>query len=330
VKEPVRRIKRPWLVYAVVAAIAALYFGLLAKHRYPEPGDNLRYDISEYESADNVETRWAETGRLTPVLEEPRALTALSDGRVLVGGVDEAVFLDAAGTETGRFTLQGTATALTQAPDGEILVALENRIATFDSQGQLKADWDELDAKAYITSLAADAENVYAADAGNRVVYRFDRTGALLNRIGEADPDRDIKGLVVPSPYFDVALNDEGTLWVVNPGELGLESYRPGGDLITSWYNPSMRLDGFCGCCNPSHVAFMPDGRLVTCEKGLVRVKLYEVTAGEYLELVAGTAAFPKEEAVRDLAVDAAGRILVLDPRHDAVRVFEVKEGEDG
>ena len=325
-KEPVRRIRRPWLVYGCIAAIAAAYFGLIAKHRYPEPGENLRYDIAALEEADQVETRFEETGRLTPALEDPSALAVLRDGRLLVGGKDAAVVLSDGGDEVARFALPGTATSMTQAPDGELLIALRDHVVTFSPEGVLKATWGAPDPKTYITSLAADEGNVYAADAGNRVVYRFDRAGALQARIGEADPGRDIRGLVVPSPYFDVALNSEGTLWIVNPGELGLESYRPNGDLITSWYRPSMKLEGFCGCCNPSHVAFMPDGRLVTAEKGLVRVKIYEVTAGTFQELVAGSGLFPKEQAVRDLAVDAQGRILVLDPRHDAVRVFEAKE----
>ncbi|MBM3243119.1 hypothetical protein FJZ31_43220, partial [Candidatus Poribacteria bacterium] len=38
----------------------------------------------------------------------------------------------------------------------------------------------------------------------------------------------------------------------------------------------SMDIDGFCGCCNPVNFAMLPDGRFVTCEKGLPRVKIYD------------------------------------------------------
>ncbi len=329
-KEPVRRLKRPWLVYVCVAAIAVVYFGLLAKNRHPEPGANLRYDVSDYRQVDTVETRFVETGRIKLAVEDARAMTVLAAGGLMVGGKNVVALYDEGGREVSRFSIKGTPTSITQAPGGEVLIALRDHVATFDLHGTMKKTWDSLGERAYLTSMAADEENVYVADAGNRVVYRFDRSGRLLNRIGEADPARDIRGLVVPSPYFDVALDGEGMLWVVNPGELGLENYRPNGDLITSWYKPSMKLEGFCGCCNPSHIAFTPAGSLVTCEKGLVRVKIYDVTSGEFQELVAGSELFPKEQAVRDLAVDTRGRILVLDPRHDAVRIFEVKEKTDG
>ena len=47
---------------------------------------------------------------------------------------------------------------------------------------------------------------VFAADSGNRVVLRYDRSGKLLGRIGEKNKDRDIPGFVIPSPYLDVEI----------------------------------------------------------------------------------------------------------------------------
>ena len=135
-----------------------------------------------------------------------------------------------------------------------------------------------------------------------------------------------------------MALDDEGELWVVNPGRLGLESYRSNGDLITSWYRASMTVDGFCGCYNPVHIAFRKDGSLVTGEKGLARVKVYEADE-VFAGLVAGPDSFPnaniaalsspsdKGTPIQDLAVDARDRVLVLDPHEKTVRVFEEKQG---
>ena len=83
------------------------------------------------------------------------------------------------------------------------------------------------------------------------------------------------------------------------------------------------------GCCNPTHVAFTQDGRLITAEKGLVRIKVYDVTDGEYQELVAGSSLFPREQSLRDIAVDARDRVLVIDPRTDAIRIFQLEETSD-
>jgi sugar lactone lactonase YvrE len=202
---------------------------------------------------------------------------------------------------------------------------LESHVVVVQPDGALQT-WEPLGPKAYLTSIAADENNVYVADMGNRIVLRYNREGELLNRIGQKDLDRDVPGLVAPSPYLDLGLDEEGNLWVVNPGRLGIERYREDGDIVTSWYNPSMKLEGFSGCCNPSHIAFTKEGKLITAEKGLVRLKIYDVTTGEFEELVAGTELFPKEQSVHDLAVDVNNRILVLDPRHNAVRIFERTE----
>ena len=109
----------------------------------------------------------------------------------------------------------------------------------------------------------------------------------------------------------------------MNPGKLGLERYQSNGDIVTSWYRPSLELDGFSGCCNPTQIAFNSKGRLVTCEKGLVRVKIYEVTAGTFEELVVGSQAFKVPQYVSDMVVDSRDRVLVLDSVQKSVRIFE-------
>lgn len=330
-KEAVTKTKHPWMVGICVAAVAGGYLYLMANSRYPEPGANLVYDTEPFEQVDNVETRFVETGRIVPDVDAPKALATGPDGELYVAGKDAVQVLDVDGNTLERIAIDGSPTCMTLTPDGDILVGIRDRISIIHSIDSTQTDWPVLGPRAYITSVVANDTDVFAADAGNRVVLRFGMDGTLKARIGEADPYRDVPGLQVPSPYLDVAFDAEGTLWVANPGLLGLESYRDNGDLITSWYRPSLKLDGFSGCCNPSHIAFRGDGKLVTCEKGLVRVKIYDVTSGEFEELVAGSKLFPREQAVRDLAVDNRGRILVLDPRYNAIRIFEQKEdGHDG
>jgi hypothetical protein len=98
-----------------------------------------------------------------------------------------------------------------------------------------------------------------------------------------------------------------------------------------------MGVDGFCGCCNPIAVALLPDGRSVTCEKGLPRVKIYR-EHGEFDCVVAGPEIFPQnarigagEEAADgtraslDAAVDAHGRVFVLDTITGDIRRMEPK-----
>lgn len=323
-KEPVRKTKHPYIVGACVAAIAGFYFYLVAdKTKFPEPGENLVYDIKKFEDVDNVATRYKEGKAIVPTVDGPKAMEIDGAGNLFVGGKGAIAVYDASGAETSRIAVDGAATCLEFTPDGRLLVGLEDRVAVLGADHKTMATWSGFAERTLITSIAANAEEVFLADAANRCVLRVDYDGKVLNEIGKADEARDIPGLEVPSPYFDMAFDDEGSLWVVNPGKLGLERYRSNGDIVTSWYRPSLELDGFSGCCNPTHIAFNSAGRLVTCEKGLVRVKIYEVTAGSFEELVVGSKSFKVAQSVSDMVVDASDRVLVLDSRQKAVRIFE-------
>jgi len=80
-------------------------------------------------------------------------------------------------------------------------------------------------------------------------------------------------------------------------------------------------LEGFAGCCNPSHFALLPGGGFVTSEKGLPRVKEYSPD-GTLRTVVAGSEGFAPGSVGLDLATDPGGRVYVLDPVARAVRVF--------
>ena len=327
-KEPVRHTKHPWIVGIAVAAIAVAYFVLLSRNDFPEPGANIEYDVEQYAALDRVPTRFSEVDGIDPDFENLRALSITPDG-MYVAGEDVIAVFDNKDTETARFTIDGTPNCLAVAPDGALFVGMPTRVQVLNADGTVQASWDDFSERSYLTSIAVNGDDVYIADAGTRVVYRYTRDGERLETIGAKNDDRDIPGIEVPSPYLDLAVNDEGHLWVVNPGKLGMERYRENGEIVTSWYRPDLRLEGFSGCCNPTHVAFSQDGRLITAEKGLVRIKVYDVTDGEYQELVAGSSLFPREQSLRDIAVDARDRVLVIDPRTDSIRIFELEETRD-
>jgi len=320
---------------AAVVVLAVLVALLLISDKRPEPGPALRYDLGKFEEVDPAQIIFRETARLTPGLERVTALAAAPDKKIYVAGDDTIVVFDLDGAELRRISLTNTPDCIAVAADGDILLGMRDHIEVVDAQGATKSVWDDLGERSHITSIAVDDDEVYVADAGQRVVLRFDRSGKLLGRIGEKDEERDIPGLVVPSPYFDLAFDDEGSLWVVNPGRLGVENYRSNGDLVTSWYRPSMEVEGFSGCCNPSHIAFRSDGSLVTTEKGLSRVKVYAPDQ-TLLGLVAAPSAFEEappgslscelETPLVDLAVDQRDRVLVLDGKQHAVRIFEAAE----
>jgi len=324
-KEPVRNTKHPYLLGAVIALLVGGYVSLIANdHLTDKEYENLEYDITQYLAIDEVESRYEEVGQIVPKIEGARTLETDADGNLYVGGENAIVIYNAGGKETSRIEIEGRPTCLEFTPDGRLLVGLEDKVIVLGADYAQKATWGNFSERSYITAMAAGEDEVYLADYAGRCVLRVDYDGKVLNRIGEADEKRDIPGLEVPSPHFDLAFDQDGQLWVVNPGKLGLERYRENGDIVTSWYRASItELDSFSGCCNPTQIAFNSKGRLITCEKGPVRVKVFEVTSGSFEELVVGSSAFHVPQSIGDMVVDAQDRILVLDPKKNAVRIFE-------
>ena len=115
-----------------------------------------------------------------------------------------------------------------------------------------------------------------------------------------------------------------------------IETYTPDGTLWSFWGESSATIEGFFGCCNPAHIAVLPDGRIVTAEKGLLRVKVF-APDGTFDGVVAGPSQLDSHGQVEgqeladheftavDLAADSRGRVLVLDRNAGRVRVFEEK-----
>ena len=205
-----------------------------------------------------------------------------------------------------------------------IYIGATDHIEIWNPDGELISSWNPVSDKSILTSIAIEDTNVFAADAGNKILYRYNTKGNLINQIGKKDSLNGIQGFVIPSPYFDIAIGRDNEVWAVNSGRHQLESYKPNGSLISSWKKTSMGLDGFSGCCNPSHIAMLSDGSFVTSEKGLVRIKIHK-PSGEFTSVVAASDKFEKGTRGLDLAVDSKDRVIVLDPKKGIIRIFQSK-----
>ncbi len=218
------------------------------------------------------------------------------------------------------FFTKETARCITASDDG-LYIGFKNQLIRTDFNGMEKQELILLDQTSIITSLAVSDSRIYLADAGYRLVRVLTLDGSEINTLGEKQPDKGMMGFIIPSPYFDVALDYENLLWAVNPGMHLLQQFSRTGDPAGSWGITSSEIQGFCGCCNPVHFAFLPDGRYVTSEKGLVRVKVYDQT-GKFESVVSGPENFSRGVTDLDIAVDKNGRILVLDPDAGKVLCF--------
>jgi hypothetical protein len=278
------------------------------------------------ESAEPLKTGFTDT----------HAIALDSQGSIYIAG-DKAIHIF---TESGKLldeiVLAGVPRCLTVADDGKIYVGIADHIEVYNREGKKLASWDDLGQRALLTSIAVSGSDVFAADAGNRIVLRYDTTGKLINRIGGKDEDRNIPGFVIPSPYFDLVMRRDELLRIVNPGMHRIEAYTFDGDLEFWWGRYSSGIEGFCGCCNPINIAVLADDSFVTCEKGLARIKIYD-PEGSFVGVVAGPEQFGVTAHVCatpeqcqsggfDVAVDAMDRIFILDTIHNVVKIFTRKK----
>ena len=328
VKEGIPR----WLWAVLALAVVGVTLLLFATDRRPEPGPALVYDVSKYESVDPAQLCYREAARIPLDLREPTGLAVAGDGRILVTGDSTLLALNASGEELSRRDFGRELQCIAAAPDGAVFLGTRDTVILLPSVDGAPETWKPLGEEAWLTSLAANETHLYAADSGNARVLHYDRTGRLVRQMGGKGEAGEGPKFIVPSHYFDLAFDRMGSLWVVNPGKLGLENYREDGSLLSVWHQPGMDVKSFCGCCNPIHIAFLNGNVLAAAEKGINRVKVLAADRS-FLGLVAPPERInegwtPSDEAyapapVRDLAVDDRDRILVLHGPLHCILVFE-------
>lgn len=328
------------IVLAVVVAVVAVVKldvvgnkgGGLSKEFKYEVDELARIDpnlIMYEESTDPIKTGFANT----------HGIAVDSKGSIYVAGEKAVRIFSLSGDKLGNIELDDTPKCLTVRDDGTLYIGMKDHIEVYDAHGQKQASWDSLGSNATLTSIVNSDDNVFVADAGNRIVIRYDTEGSIINKIGRRDPFKNIPGFVIPSPYFDLAISKDGLLRIVNPGRRRIEAYTYDGDIEFWWGEPSAEIEGFCGCCNPVNIAVLPDGSYVTCEKGLVRIKIYN-SGGSFVGVVAGPEQFGKGGTTKicmlpeecqtngfDVAVDNVGRVFVLDTVDNIVKVFSRIKG---
>lgn len=251
-------------------------------------------------------------------------------GLIYLAGSEGVRVIDDRGEQVRLIATEGPAECAAVAPDGTLYVGLTSHVAKYDRDGNLTATWngDGHGAGRFsvITGISVAGADVYVADAGQRCVHRFDTTGDFIADIGRPEADAEVPGIICPSPHLDCAVDAAGMLNVNNPGRRRVERYAADGRLLGWWGVPGMHARGFCGCCNPTDIALAPDGRIVTSEKGIPRVKVYDAQ-GRMLAYI-GPENFSRGAVGLDLAVGPNGWIYVADPGDGKVRAFR-RAGED-
>ena len=306
----------------VIVGVIALDFNSTKPDQ--QPANPYAYNIDSFTRVDTALIMYRESRDLKINLEEPVGIS-LRENRLFVVGDQKLQIIEPTGRLVQEVNLDQKPTCV-YVSDKNILIGYRKSLLLLNREGVKITEWssNSFSDSTVITSIAEQSGIVFVADAGKRIVRKFNLEGKPMGEIEGKSGNDQIHGFIIPSPYFALAFNASGELWVVNPGKHTLENYTVEGKLRTWWEATSIKIEGFSGCCNPAHFAFLPDGSFVTSEKGVVRIKTYK-PSGEFANVVAAPSKFKEEGHAPDLAVDDQGTIYALDLDKKMIRLFVKK-----
>lgn len=283
-----------------------------------------KYDLTDWKKVDENLISHSEIQQIPVDIEVLRAIALDLNDRIYVTGKDQLLIYSKEGLLLKEIPTKIQAFCLFISKDEKLYMGTRKEIVVFNLEGQILDTIQPQIEQLLLTSLVVSDQYLYLADAGNKILHQCDLSGNLIKEIGAKDQDKGILGFVIPSPYFDLAIGRNENIWAANTGRHRLESYDKKGRLIYSWNKSSMGLDGFSGCCNPSHFAFLSNGNFVTSEKGIERIKIHSPD-GKFLSVVAPPSAFERGTKGIDIAVDSEDKIFTTDPQKSMIRIFAPK-----
>jgi hypothetical protein len=253
-------------------------------------------------------------------------LATAADGRLVVAGEAGLAIFAADGAFIRRIDHPGVIRAVAWPAADTFLCCIGGTLSTIDGTGTERGRID-FGPGARIDAVTVGGGWIFLADGGVGVIRRLpaDGHGPTLTWGGEDADDR--FRLKVPGPWFDLVWDGTGLL-VANPGRHRVQRYDPDGNLIGQLGGVSATdLSKFVGCCNPVAVAALPGGRMLVTEKGISRAKILDQD-GAMVSVVAQEADFRRLAGGRhafaiDAAIDARGRILLLESHGNTVEIWE-------
>ncbi len=323
------------LIAAVAVAIIAILRMDPRGERESRTGRDYARNAHEVGRLDPALVTWTETAAWPIAMDTPVALARSARGEVYVLG-DRLVVFGTEGTQRARTdVLDANYRALTMDAKGRIYAVTSRRVdllALDGAQLSIVRSAATPDDRTSLAAVAVTEDGVYVADASGCRVFRLPHE---LIGADSVTPSFEVlvEKLVVPS-VLDLAVSPEGELVTVDPGRHTVQVRDVYGDVVRSFGKLGFNIEDFHGCCNPAAIVMTPDGYTVTAEKGMgaTRIKVYDGD-GELESIVAGPSLFDElageKPIIPDVACDAVGRVLVLDPRRKQVRVFTRKEATD-
>lgn len=254
-----------------------------------------------------------------------RSLAGIAVGagdRIYALGDDEVRVFEPNGNFVQGWKALSNAACLTAGPDRRVYIGSPGRVEIYDAGGSRTGGFAAGDSKqpAGITAIKIFRQEILVADADARLIRRYDFGGKQLGLIGNKNKT---ESFMLPNRWLDFDVDSKGIIRATDTGRHLVTAWAIDGSPLGSFGKFGMNNPAdFVGCCNPVNLALTPDGKIVTGEKMVARVKVYEPD-GKLLALI-GPEHFDPNCIHIFLAVDSKGRILAADPVRREVNIFSL------
>jgi hypothetical protein len=331
------RIRKSWVPLAAVGGALASFAAAAFRTR-PEPREQLKPSGTVHAASGTELPMFA--AKPAAALMQKYAQTAVlgaansphafrnsladvavgSDDTIYALGDDEVRVFSSDGAFLRGWKVPHATACLEAAPDGRVLTGSAGRIGIYSAAGELLGGFSvgAPKAPAAVTAIKLIGDDILVADAAARMIYRYDSKG---NRIGVIGDRLKTGSFMLPNKWLDFDVASDGLLYATDTGRHRVTGWRPDGSPAGSFGKFGMRdPSDFVGCCNPVNIAVTPDKNIVTAEKMIARIKVYD-PQGALLAYI-GPENFHPECRNIHLAVDSRGRILAADPKQREIRIF--------
>jgi hypothetical protein len=245
-----------------------------------------------------------------------KAVTVDPSGKIYLGGDSFVSCYDKDLKPVWMVKTPAPVTALSNFSD-TVYASTVEQILVISQAGRILNEWGPFEDSCIITSVSSNKKFVAFADAGNKMVFILDKGGEVKKIVGQNKVE-----FVIPSPYFDLALDNDNNLFIANTGLHRIETRTIEGTLKSFFGEAGTAPGFFAGCCAPPHFALIPEG-FVTAEKGINRIKILN-KKGEFVEFVNSKNKFVKSVPL-DLASADGETIYAANPADSKLYIFKRK-----
>lgn len=248
--------------------------------------------------------------------------------RIYVLGDGEVRVCDSNGNFLRGWKAAEGAQCMAVGADGRVYLGGAGRVEIYSGAGVREKGFaaGESGKRASLTAIKIVGGDILVADASARFIRRYTEGGKQIGEIGTQNKTR---GFMLPNRFLDMDVDDNGVVRATDSGRHRVSSWNLDGTAAGHFGRFGLKNpEDFVGCCNPVNIAAAPGGNIVTAEKVVARIKVFDA-AGKLLGLI-GPENFDPQCTHLYLAVDSGGRIIVGDPVRLEVKVFSAKKYSGG